>query len=147
MTIYGSKSPIKGTQNQLAMKRFIPFLAVAVVSLFVGSIGGWIRASSLSNTQLERVVAIKWGDGKYGPSFYGAHVYLEPASSGYSVRARVYIGRGNGYFHDCGELGKVQTDSEAVARWGMINWKEDGLHIGSGQSEYFLSRAKIESHR
>mgnify|MGYP001305539172 CR=1 FL=1 len=40
-----------------------------------------------------------------------------------------------------------QTDSEAVTRWGTIDWREDGLHIGSGTNEYFLARAKIESHR
>ena len=129
------------------MRRFVPFFAVAVVALLVGFVVGWIRASSVSATRLERVVAMSWGDGKYGPSFYGAHVYLEPQSGGYSVRARVYIGRGNDYFHDCGELGTVQTDSEAVARWGTINWREDGLHIGSGTNHYFLARAKMESHR
>ena len=129
------------------MRRFVPFFAVAVVALLVGFIVGWIRASSVGATRLERVVAMSWGNGKYGPSFYGAHVYLEPASSGYSVRARVYIGRGNDYFHDCGELGTAQTDSEAVARWGTIDWREDGLHIGSGTNQYFLARAKIESHR
>ena len=90
---------------------------------------------------------MSWGDGKYGLSFYGAHVYLEPQSSGYSVRARVHIGRGNDYYHDCGTLGTVQTDAEAVARWGAIQWREDGLHIGSGTNHYFLARAEMESHR
>jgi len=90
---------------------------------------------------------MRWGDGKNGPSFYGAHVYLESRSSGYSVQARVYIGRGNDYFQDCGELGTVQTDAEAVARWGTIEWREDGLHIGSGTNQFFLARAKMESGR
>jgi hypothetical protein len=129
------------------MRRFIPFFVVAVAALLIGFVIGWIRAYSVCATRLERVVAISWGDGKFGSSFYGVHVYLEPVSSGYSVRARVYIGRGNNYFHDCGELGTVQTDSEAVARWGTINWREDGLYIGSGTNEYFLARAKMESHR
>ena len=129
------------------MKRFIPFFVVTVVTLLIGFIVGWIRASSVSATRLDRVVAISWGDGKYGPSFYGAQVYLEPISNGYSVRTRIHNGRGNDYFYDCGELGKVQTDSEAVARWGTIVWREDGLHIGSGTNEFFLARAKMESHR
>jgi hypothetical protein len=129
------------------MRQFVSFLAVAFVAALVGLIVGRIWASSASATQLDRVVAMRWGDGKYGPSFYGAHVYLKPLASGYSVRARVYIGRGNSYFHDCGELGTVQTDPEAVARWGTIDWREDGLHIGNGTNHYFLERAKIESHR
>lgn len=121
------------------MRRFF-FFAAAIVMLLIGFVVGWFQASSVSATKLERVVAINWGDGKYGPSFYGAHVYLEPVSSGYSVRARVYIGRGNDYFHECGELGTVQVDSEAVARWGTIAWREDGLHIGSGTDEYTFYR-------
>lgn len=121
--------------------------AVTVATFFFGLVVGWIQANRTIEAQLERVVAMKWGGGKYGPSFYGAHVYLEPLSKGYSVRARVYIGRGNDYFHDCGELGTVRTDSEAVAKWGSIYWREDGLRIGSGTNEYFLPRAKLESHR
>ena len=70
-----------------------------------------------------------------------------PATLGYSVWARVYIGRGNDYFHDCGKLGTVQTDAEAVSRWGTMDWREDGLHIGSGTNEYFLPRTKLENHR
>lgn len=129
------------------MKRFVSFLAVAIVALLLGFVAGWIRASSVSATRLDRVVAMSWSDGKYGSSFYGAHVYIEPVAGGYSVRARVYIGRGNEYFHDCGELGTVQTDSDAVARWGAIDWREDGLHIGSGADHYFLAKAEMESHR
>jgi hypothetical protein len=129
------------------MKRFITYLIVATIALLVGFIVGWILANSVSATRLERVVAMSWGDGKYGSAFYGAHVFLEPRKSGYSVRARVHIGRGNDYFHDCGELGTVQTDAEAVARWGKIEWREDGLHIGNGTNHYFLARAEMESHR
>ena len=34
---------------------------------------------------LEQVITMKWGDVKYEPSFYDAHVYLEPLTGGYSV--------------------------------------------------------------
>jgi hypothetical protein len=129
------------------MRRLRAFVIVAVVAVLIGYIGGWLHASSVSAGRLTRVVAMRWGDGKYGPAFYGAHVYLVPIDTGFSVQARVYIGRGNSYFHDCGELGTVQTDAEAVANWGTIDWREDGLHIGSGTGAYFLSRAAIENHR
>jgi len=125
----------------------ISFLVIVMVTFLIGFTVGWFGMDSANALKLQQVVAMKWGDGRYGPAFYGAHVYLEPAGSGYSVRALVYIGRGNNYFHDCGELGVAQTDSEAVARWGNIDWRKDGLHIGSGADEYFLARAKLESHR
>ncbi len=57
------------------------------------------------------------------------------------------IGRGNPYFHELGELGKVRTDAEAVARWGRIEWREDGLHLGNGPDHYFFPRASLERHR
>jgi len=129
------------------MSKFTLFLAVAFIAALVGFGVGWVAASAKSATRLERVVAMSWDDGKYGSAFYGAHVYLEPVASGYSVRARVFIGRGNDYFHDCGELGRVATDADAVARWGRIEWREDGLHIGTGTNHYFLARAQLESHR
>lgn len=129
------------------MKRSIPFLVVAAIGVFVGVVGGWILASTKGATRLERVVAFSWRDGKEAPGFYGAHVFLVPKNGGYSVQARVYIGRGNDMFHDCGELGTVQTDAEAVARWGSIAWRTDGLHIGNGTNQYFLPRSQMESHR
>src|SRR5262245_15622430 len=103
------------------MRKLAPLLYVAVVALLSGFAAGWVVASTKSSTRLERVVAMSWGDGKYGQGFYGAHVYLKPRPGGYEVRARVFIGRGNDYFHDCGELGRVTTDAEAVARWGRID--------------------------
>ena len=96
---------------------------------------------------MDRVVAMSWGDGKYGAAFYGAQVYLEPQAIGYSVRAQVFLGRGNRCFHDCGELGSVATDAEAVARWGTIEWQAEGLQIGTGVDRYFLPRAQFENHR
>ncbi len=128
------------------MKRYT-FGWLIVASVLVGFAGGWVWARKAGSTRLERVVAMRWGDGKYGPAFYGAHVYLEPKADAYSVRARVWIGRGNSYFHDCGELGMVRTDAEAVARSGNIDWREDGLHIGGGTNEYFLPRSRFENHR
>jgi hypothetical protein len=104
---------------------------------------GWMLASRAGERRLDRVVAMQWGPGKYGEAFYGAHVFLEPAAGGYSVRARVYIGRGNDYFHDCGELGRAASDLEAVRKWGRIEFRPDGVHIG----DYFLPRARLEAHR
>ena len=129
------------------MNKLTPLLGVAAITAIIGFGMGWVIASAKSKTRLERVVAMSWGDGKYGAAFYGAHVYLEPQASGYSVQARVYLGRDNDSFHNCGELGKVATDSDAVARWGKIDWRADGLYIGTGTNHYFLAREQLENHR
>jgi len=116
---------------------------VAILAVALGFTAGWMLASRRSETRMDRVVAMAWGDGKYGQAFYGAQVSLEPAASGYTVRARVYIGRGNDYFYDCGSIGKAADDVEAVKKWGTIEFRPDGLHIG----DYFLPRERMESHR
>ena len=122
-------------------------VVVGFVALLVGIIAGRLVANNANTERLDRVVAMSWGDGKYGKGFYGAHVYLSTEKGQFSVRARVLIGRGNDYYHDCGVLGKVTDASEAVERWGAIDWKEDGLHVGSGTNEFFLPRTKLEQHR
>jgi hypothetical protein len=120
----------------------------AIAALLLSGFGlGLAYANRPDTVRVERAIALSWGDGKYGPAFYGAYVYLQPVDGGYSVRARVYIGRGNGYVYDCGELGRAQSEAEAVARWGKIDWREEGLRIGSGADQYFLPRADLENHR
>jgi hypothetical protein len=117
------------------------------VGLFAGVVVGWFLPRNTTEIT-QRVIAASWGDGKYGPSFYGAQVVLEPVNTGYSVKGRVWIGPGNPYLHDCGELGRVANYQEAVEKWSKITWKEEGLYIGTGgPDDYFLARKKMESHR
>ena len=128
------------------MYKLTLFYIAVIAAGAAGFCTGWIVANNKSETQLNRVVAMSWAGG-FEDAFYGAHVYLDPLSVGYSVHARVQIGRGNPYFHDCGELGKVQTAAEAGARWGRIDWRDDGLHVGRGTNHYFLPKGQLESHR
>src|SRR5687768_12582008 len=106
--------------------RFFPMPLPKLLPLLAGSLlglaAGYFLHAHHTAAQLDHTIAMSWGDGRYGRAFYGAHVYLVPLEQGYSVRARVYIGRGNDYFHDMGELGRAATDEEAVARWGEVQW-------------------------
>ena len=83
---------------------------------------GWVVFSFRIQTELDRLVAVSWGDGEGEQlkAHYGAYVFLVPEGGDYSVRAKVYIGRGNGYYHDCGEIGRAKNDVEAVEKWGTI---------------------------
>lgn len=134
------------------MRRFLPLFFSVAVALILGFVSGLATANTSATVEIDRIVAMGWGDGKYGDAFYGALVYLEPQSSGYSVRANVYIGQGNigrgtSYIHDCGQLSTVKTHAEAVAQWGAIAWSEAGLRIGNSTSGYFLARDQLENHR
>lgn len=125
-------------------------LLPALIVVASTMLGGWLVWSAANVSKCidtDQIVAVSWGDGKYGPAFYGAFVYLEPISGGVSVRGRVFIGRGNNYFHELGELGRAPSPGEAVATWGLIRWAPEGLYIGSGDRPFFFPRAKLESHR
>lgn len=132
-------------------QRIISALGMLALGLLVGAALGVFYASFEARGRMEQLthslVAVSWGDGKYGKAFYGAYVQLQPVEGGYSVEAFVTIGRGNPTVHNCGELGRVATAEEAVAKWGKIDWQDDGLHIGTGTNAFFLPRAKLESHR
>ncbi len=123
-------------------------IAFALIAVFTCGIAvDWTLKYYQHDARVDRIVAMKWVDSKYGPAFYGVQVYLVPIPSGYEVKARVHIGRGNDYFHDCGKLGVVKADSEAVSQWGSIEYRDDGLHIGKGSIEFFLPKADLENHR
>jgi hypothetical protein len=133
------------------MKTGLRRLGLLVFGVALGLPVGWWLPRPASE-RVDRVVAMSWGDGSYGKAFYGAHVYLEQGEdeSRVSVRGRVYIGRGDGrvsYFRELGELGTASTEDEAVARWGAISWREEGLAIGTGPDARFVLRETLERHR
>src|SRR5689334_5565226 len=95
-------------------------IAVLICFLSAGLAVGWTGRGWIEEDEIiPQIVALKWGDGKYGPAFYGACVSILPRQSGgYAVYGKIYIGRGNDYYHDLGRLGTVSTDVEAVQKWG-----------------------------
>jgi hypothetical protein len=129
-------------------RRVILALALVAAGLLSGSGIAWIVLSPDDTAFVGRTVSVSWGDGKYGPAFYGAWVYLEKSRGGFSVRLRVQIGPGHPMWHDAEELGWVATHEAAVKEWGTITWREEGLYVGTGgPGDFFLPRARLESHR
>ena len=126
------------------MHRPATLIVIALLAGLVGFVAGWGAIAAQSSKRAGRVVTVSWGDAPHARAYYGAFVYLRQRSEGYSVRARVYLGRDGTLFHDCGELGTVATPAEAVDRWGNVEWKADGVQIGSGPNRVFVSRADLE---
>jgi hypothetical protein len=129
-------------------------LVVAAAAFGVGHVVGSVGERDRAAADLDDTIAMSWGDGRYGKAFYGMRVFLEPgelaSASGptVSVRAEVRIGRGNGMRYDAGPIGVASSRADAVARFGTITWREDGVHVGSpGHDEYMLERTRVEAHR
>src|SRR5438067_1784565 len=118
---------------------FILWLSISLATYCAG----WLTANARNEEELNRVIAVSWGDGQYGKAFYGARVFEVPRSTGLSVHAIVAISPNGVRFHDCGEIGRAESHADAVSRWGQIAWREDGLHIGSDLDGYFMPRAKL----
>lgn len=123
-------------------------LILAIVCLLLGYLTGWASTRGRDKEAVQRIVAMSWGDGKYGKAFCGAEVFLQSSGSTYSVRARIWIGRGNDYWHDLGELGTVSTPEQAVEKWGRIEWHPEDVTIGPGDPvPVIVPRSKLEAHR
>ena len=130
------------------MRRILLGCLLCITCIGLGVVAGWFASGVFGERAFDRTIAMSWGDGKYGKDFYGAQVYLVPTGSEYSVRARVVIGAGNPYYHDCEEIGRATSVRDAVNRFGKIHWDEKGLNIGDPAAGGFhLPRARLESHR
>ena len=90
--------------------------------------------------RFESAVALRWDDTQSNVAQAQAHVYLEAGSHEKEVRLAVYFGRERKWIYGPRTLGWVQTREEAVVRWGQIEWRADGLYVGTGTNQFFLKR-------
>lgn len=137
-----------------ALKTLGLSLAVAfvVIALTAGTymIFRWGKLHEQAE-QMERLIAVSWGDSEAQKAFYGAYVYYEPEPDGkLKVMLAVRIDRStadSGYQHEPREIGLVSTPEEAVAKWGTVMWSPAGLTLGTGPDAYLFPRAELERHR
>ncbi len=124
------------------------WVLIYIISILTFSIFGFMTGYISRLDKSANLLAVSWGDGKYGKAFYGAQIFAYPVVAKYRVEAYVTIGQGNPYYHDIGILGRVATWQEARDKYGNITWTPAGLNIGSSSKvEYYLPRAKLENHR
>lgn len=130
---------------------------VAGVAAVVALIAAFLIVSTWSDLEeraliAERLITVGWGDGKYGNAFYGAYVHYEPRFNGtVDVKLTLRIGRGSlwrGYLHEARSIGTARNPEEAVARYGVLTWSEEGLWVGDAPGKgYLFPRADMERHR
>ena len=94
------------------MHRILIFVVFGACCLFLGFAAGCWLFSHDGSGHVGDMVTMAWGDGKYGESFYGAQVWVEPVGSRFTVRARVHIGHGNSLYQDSGVLSTEDTFPE-----------------------------------
>src|SRR5262245_35236098 len=103
--------------------RWLLSLLLGLIFLVAGAVAGWTCCVLFGDHSDSSVIAMSWGDGKYGKQFYGAQVYVVPEGGVFGVRARVFIGGpGSDYYHECGEIGRAKSVEDAIDRFGKIHW-------------------------
>jgi hypothetical protein len=105
---------------------------------------------------LGRTLVLAWGDrlNEDGTvavkAMYGAHALVTPDADGFSVSARIYIGRPDAlasYQMDCGVIGHAQSLEEAHETWGKVTWLPDAVVFGDLATGFRVARSDFQRHR
>jgi hypothetical protein len=117
-------------------------------ALLISFAAGWFVSYRASPHRPSRILAMS-------RSFLNVSGYTNPAPAVASVAVDAVDGRlrvvvelevttdyGTGYTQR--DLGAAVSIPEAIQRWGLIEWREDGLHIGRGTNEFFIRKAELE---
>jgi hypothetical protein len=98
----------------------------------------------MANSQrIERAVAIRCDETQSNAAQGQAHVYLKPGGDTKEVEVKLAVYFGREWIYGPRTLGWVQTKEEAVARWGQIEWRVDGLYVGTGTNQFFHPRGQM----
>ena len=132
-----------------APKKLAEFILVALVCLMIGYGTGTVLTERAHMITPETTIALEWSDGIIDAPPMGAHIYLEPHMDGKSVRLIVHIGRGEPAFYQeshNGEIDVVANSKAAAAKWSVVRWTPEGLHLGrdGNKTRHFIPRASIK---
>src|SRR5262245_31667681 len=118
-------------------------ILVAGSAIALGFAAGLYTAVIGDSRRLERAVGLRWDDTQGNVARAQAHVYLEPKSREKEVMFAFYFARDRRWIYGPRTLGWAQTKEEAVAKWGQIEWRVEGLYVGAGTNRFFLSRDQL----
>ena len=72
-----------------------------------------------------------------------ASVMLTEAQGGYDAQLEFEVAYESGTGYSARELGKAASFEDALHRWGFMEWREDGLHVGRGTNEFFVPQSEF----
>ena len=123
------------------------FLTAAVVGLTF--VAGWTLAGRASAERNSKVLVMQ--QRLINVPFYSnsvparASVILGPTSNGYAGTLEIQFKTEDGTGYKTEALGLAESYQDAVERWGFMDWREDGVHVGKGSNSVFMSKRDLES--
>ncbi len=125
-------------------------LAIAAL-LLLGIAGLLIHRLNVMTRDYQTLLALSWGDSRYGPALLRAEVHATPLpDEQQQVSARIYIDRPGFWLsaeHGPIELGRAKDHEDAVAQWGTIHWGPDGVRFGRGVNAVLVPQSVLDQHR
>jgi len=108
-------------------------------------IGWWLTSASHSRKSAEIVATQRtfFANSRY--TNFIASVVAEPRTNGYAVTVELERKESRGTGHRTFDLGHVASFEEATKKWGFIDWREDGLHVGRDSNEFFMPQKELET--
>jgi hypothetical protein len=117
---------------------------VAALTFALGFVACVCLTVIANSQRLEYAVAIRCDEMQSNAAQGQAHVYLKPGGDSKEVEVQLAVHFGRGWrIYGPRTLGWVRTKEEAVARWGQIEWRVDGLYVGTGTNQFLLTREQF----
>jgi hypothetical protein len=67
------------------------------------------------------------------------------ATDGVAVKLELEMTYPYGTGYKTIDVGHSTSLEDVTRTWGLIDWREDGLHIGRGSNALFLTREELEA--
>jgi hypothetical protein len=74
-----------------------------------------------------------------------ASVVIERTTNGYSVEVSTEMKYPYGTGYRSHHVGDASSFEDGLAKWGFVEWREDGLFVGKGSNEFFVPKKELEA--
>ncbi len=109
-------------------------ITLTVALLWAGYSVGALAARKAADVEFGQLVVAAWSESRFRAGPYGAYVHFEPAGHYNKLVLNIYSHEKSLRLRYSWVMGSVLSHEQAVARFGTIEWREDGLHIGTKAS-------------
>ena|SRR2546421_1354056 len=135
--------------NRRIPSRFISLTLRYGGSVMLGLLVGWALTSASNSRRFSRVIAMQRSLFAHRLHTNGlpaaASVVVEQGTNGIGVKIELEMTSPYGTGYRTIDLGRAASLEEVTGKWGFMDWREDGLHVGRGTNEFFLPREELES--